>query len=219
MTTTPDLFTRSQRFVLGIVPPLVVGIAKSLLWTCKWNVQGREHWDAALEAHRRVIIAVWHESMAMGAYYFRNEGYYALVSKSFDGEIGVRVLNGFGHSAVRGSSSRGGSEALKDLGEILMRDRTVGLTLDGPRGPRRLAKPGIGILSARTQTHVLPIAFAVHPARRLKSWDQFPLPIPFACITVLFGPALVPPQNDSPANVEGLRQETECSLNDLHARI
>ncbi len=219
MNPSPDVFTRSQRFVLRMVPPLVVGIAKSLLRTCRWDVRGREHWDAALEAHGRVIIAIWHESMAMGAYYFRNEGYCALVSKSFDGEIGVRVVNRFGHSAVRGSSSRGGSDALKDLGAVLDQGRTVGLTLDGPRGPRRSAKPGIGILSARTQAHVVPIAFTVRPAHHLKSWDQFPLPLPFASITVLFGPALVPPRNDSPSNVEGLRQETESALNGLHDRI
>ncbi len=219
MNPPKKVFTRSQRLILNIVPPLAVGIMKSLLWTCKWDVRGQKHWEAALSAHGRVIIAIWHESMAMAAYYFRGAGFCTIASQSFDGEVGTRIVNRFGHSAVRGSSSRGGSAALKGLGDVLNQGRTVGFTLDGPRGPRRLAKPGIGILSARTQTHVIPIAFAVQPAHHLRSWDKFPLPMPFARITVLFGPALLPPKNDSAACVETLRQETESALNGLHNRI
>ncbi len=219
MPPCQDVFTRSQRLVLGVVPPLAVGLMKSLLWSCKWDVREKGHWDAALAAHGRVIIAIWHESMAMGAYYFRNEGFCTIASQSFDGEIGVRIVNGFGHSAVRGSSSRGGSAALKGLGEVLRKGGTVGFTLDGPRGPRRFAKPGVSILSARTQTYVVPIAFSVQPSHNLKSWDKFPVPMPFANITVLFGPALAPPDSDSAGNVETLRQETEFALNGLHDRI
>jgi len=192
---------------------------KSLLLSCRWQVRGREHWDAAIARHGRVIIAIWHESTAFASYYFRKEGFCALASKSFDGDIAVRLISRFGHTAIRGSSSLGGSAALHDMAETLGRERNVVLTLDGPKGPPHLAKPGVGILSARCQAHVVPIAFSVEPVHRLKSWDQFPLPMPFARIRVQIGSALPPPKNDSRENVEAARLQTECALNSLHDRI
>jgi lysophospholipid acyltransferase (LPLAT)-like uncharacterized protein len=102
---------------------------------------------------------------------------------------------------------------------VLGHGRNITLTLDGPKGPRHLAKPGVGILSARTQTHIMPIAFSVEPVRHLKSWDRFPLPLPFARIRVLIGPAIPPPGTDSRENVEAARLQTEFTLNGLHDRI
>lgn len=172
-----------------------------------------------MAAHGKLIIAIWHESMALGAYYFRKAGFCTLTSHSFDGELATRIVEGFGHTAVRGSSSRGGSTALRGLSDTLGQGQTVGVTLDGPRGPRHQAKPGVSILSARTQAHVIPIAFGVHPGRRLNSWDRFPLPWPFARVTVLFGAALTPPTDDGAESVEASRQEAESALNRLHSRL
>ena len=205
--------------MLSVIPPLAVNAIKALLRTCRWEVQGENHWRDAFTGNGPVIIAIWHESMAMGAHYFRKHRFCTMASHSFDGEMGARIARGFGHSAVRGSSSNGGSAAIKGLSEILERGGTVGFTLDGPRGPRRVAKPGIAILSARTRVPVIPIAFSARPARHLKSWDKLPVPLPFARIKVLFGPALAPPPNDSPDQVEEFRRETECALNALHDQI
>ncbi len=192
---------------------------RSLLLSCKWQVHGRENWDAAIAEHGRVIIAIWHESAAFASYYFRKDGFCALTSKSFDGEMAVRLMSRFGHTAIRGSSSGGGSAALHDMTEVLGHERNIIITLDGPKGPCRQAKPGVGILSARTKAHVVPIAFSVEPVHHLKSWDGFPLPLPFARIRVLIGPAIPPPENDSRENVEASRLQTEFALNGLHDRI
>jgi len=219
LDSSPSPYSSSQRVTLALLPSLAAVAIRSLLFTCQWQVSGREHWDTATRAHGPVIIALWHESIAFASYYFRKEAFCALSSQSFDGEIAARLVGAFGHTVVRGSTTHGGSAALRGMAEVLDRGRNITLTLDGPKGPRRLAKPGVGILSARTQTHVMPIAFSVEPVRHLKSWDRFPLPPPFARIRVLMGPAIPPPGNDSRENVEAARLQTEFTLNSLHARI
>ncbi len=192
---------------------------RSLLLTCQWQVSGREYWDAAISDQGRVIIAMWHESIAFASYYFRKEGFCGLSSQSFDGEIAARLVCAFGHTVVRGSTTHGGSAALHAMAEVLQRGKNVTLTLDGPKGPRHLAKPGVGILSARTQAHVIPVAFGAEPVHHLKSWDRFPIPLPFARVYVQIGPAIPPPENDSRENVEAARLQTEFTLNSLHDRI
>ena len=126
---------------------------------------------------------------------------------------------GLGILSVRGSSSRGGSEALRDLAIALDHVPVVGLTVDGPRGPRRVAKPGVAILAARTGAPIIPHAFAVRPAWRLRSWDRFSIAKPFAHVVSVYGPAIPPPANASPAAIEETRLEVETSLNQLHQQI
>ena len=190
-----------------------------LLYSCNWEIGGREHWDAAISAQGRVIIAMWHESIAFASYYLRKESFCALASQSFDGEIAARLVCAFGHTVVRGSTTNGGSAALRGMADVLGGGRNITLTLDGPKGPRHLAKPGVAILSARTRAFIMPVAFSAEPAHRLKSWDQFPIPLPFARIRVLFGPALPPPDSDSPENVEAGRLQVQFNLNALHDQI
>ncbi len=162
---------------------------------------------------------MWHESTAFASYYFRREPFCGLASRSYDGEVAVRLIGAFGHGAVRGSSAHGGSSALHCMANALEMGRNMLLTLDGPKGPLHSAKAGASVLSARTQTPVIPVAFSAEPVWCLKSWDRFPVPRPFARIRVLFGPALSPPENDSRANVETARFQTESALNGLHDRI
>jgi hypothetical protein len=172
-----------------------------------------------LETEGRAIVAIWHESMGLAACHYRNTGFHTLTSYSFDGEFGARVVKRFGLSAVRGSSSKGGSDAVANLAEALNHVQAVGFTLDGPRGPRRVAKPGVAILSARTRTPIIPHAFAVYPAWRLRSWDQFPIPKPFGRIISAYGPPIPPPRDRSPDAVEEVRLAAERALNGLHEEI
>lgn len=188
-----------------------------LAYTCRFDFRGRHHLED-VTARGNAIIAIWHETLGLGVFAFRNSNYHSLTSYSFDGELATRIINRFGIEAVRGSSSRGGSDALINLAKALQHI-TVGFTLDGPRGPRRQAKPGIAILSARTQTPVVPLAFAVDRCWRLHSWDRFPVPKPFARVLGACGPAMPPPPDDAPETIERARREIETRLNTLHETI
>lgn len=206
---------------MAVVPPVLSGVWKLVETTCRHEVRGQEHWDACLRANGRLLVAFWHESVGMAAYYHRTRGFLTLTSQSFDGELAARVVTCFGLQAARGSSSRGGAEALHALRTALDDGACVGFPLDGPRGPRRVAKIGIAALAAHTQTPILPQAFAASRAWRLRnSWDQLPVPKPFAKVITVYGTPIPPPPADaSRAELESVRREVEQALNGLHAAL
>ena len=217
--TSPYAFSARQRAALSIFPPMVATGLKALVRTCRVEVRNTQHWDALLRSHGRAIVAFWHESMALAACHYRNSGAHTLTSYSYDGELAARVVRHFGLLALRGSSSKGGSESLDDLVGALEQIQAVGFTLDGPRGPRRVAKAGIAVLAARTGVPVLPHAFVVQPAWRLRSWDRFPVPKPCARIVSAFGPPVAPPDDSTPEAVESARLQIEGALNRLHGEL
>ena len=216
---SPYVFTIRQRVVLSILPPVAAACLKGLAATCRMELRGVERLEGVLETHGHVIEAIWHESMGLAAIEHRNTGGHTLTSYSFDGEFAARVVDRFGMFAVRGSSSRGGSDALIGLVEAVKRVRFVGFTVDGPRGPRRTAKPGIAILAARTGIPIVPLAMVAAPVWRLHSWDRFMVPKPFARILGAYGAAIAPPENDSEEAVEAVRLAVERALNELHGEL
>lgn len=212
---SPHHFSFKQLLLLRVGPPIVALCVKTLMAMCRKELRHVDRIEQTCATHGHAILAIWHESMAMGVCVFRNRGYHTLTSYSFDGEMAARVVRHFGVLAVRGSSSQGGSEAVKNLQEALKHVPCVGFTLDGPRGPRRVAKPGIGVLSARSGMPVIPLALAAAPVWRLNSWDKMPVPKPGARILVECGEPILPPPDDSPEEVERMRALVEERLNSL----
>ena len=215
---SPVAFTRKQRFLLRVLPPLAAAVLKLLRATFRLKVAGRDEFRQ-LAARGPVLLALWHESMLFGVFTFPYTNFHGLTSYSFDGEMASRVLTFFGLDAVRGSSSRGGGDALVNLEKALPLAGVVGITLDGPKGPRRQAKPGIAILSGRTGVPVVPFAFAVDRCIRMRSWDRFPLPLPFARVLGALGEPISPPPDDSPEAVEEMRVKVETALNALQTAL
>ncbi len=216
---SPVAFTARQRLVLSLGAPLIATSLRFLLRTCRYEHQGLDPGEDLQATHGRAIVAVWHESTTLAAYYYRNTGAHALVSNSFDGELGARTIQRLGILAIRGSSGSGGSQALRELATTLEHAGAVLLTLDGPRGPRRVAKPGAAVLAARTGASIIPHAFAVRRAWRLHSWDRFVIAKPFAHVISAHGPAIPPPDTTSPAAIEETRIQVESGLNQIHRQI
>jgi lysophospholipid acyltransferase (LPLAT)-like uncharacterized protein len=146
----------------------------------------------------REIYCFWHQCVLACAYYYRSTHATIVISQSFDGELITRVLALFGYSAVRGSSSRGGAQALLGLQRVLDAGRPAIFTADGPRGPIHRSKHGPIQLARLTGAHIG--CFHLHPERcwTLRSWDRFQIPRPFTRIVVSWGPWLTVP---SDANV------------------
>ena len=126
-----------------------------------------------------VIWAFWHSNLLFPAYIGRDRGIRILISHHRDGEIVARVAKGLGLVPVRGSSSRGGTEALMSLAQAAGR-YDIAITPDGPRGPREVVQPGVILLSQVTGRPIMPVAAMAHPSKRLGSWDRFILPMPGA---------------------------------------
>jgi len=216
--TSPTKFNTKEKLALFFIPPVVSVCLKALVHSCRTETRNIEAWRKLQEKQGWSIVAIWHESLGLAACCYQNTGYHTLTSYSFDGELAARVVRRFGLWAVRGSSSRGGSQALVQLEKALQHVH-VGFTLDGPLGPRRVAKPGVAILSARTGAPVIPHAFAVTPCWRLNSWDRLPVPKPFSRIVCAYGAPIPPPPNCSPDAIEAMRERVERELNQLHTNI
>ncbi len=150
-----------------------------------------------------VIYVFWHRCVFVATHFFRHRNIQVMTSSSFDGEYIARIIEKFGYGAVRGSSSRGAVRALLGMHTQIERGESVAFTIDGPRGPRYLAKPGPVLLARNTQVPILPFHIAVEKAWLLRSWDRFIIPKPFSRVLVRLGRLLrVPSEADSAAAAE-----------------
>ena len=178
-------FSRQQRLLLGILPPLAVLLLRVLCGTLRIHSVDE---PGARPADRfpadADVYVFWHRALLMAAYRYRNLGIHILISASFDGELIARVVERLGFVAVRGSSSRGGAAGLLALTRAREAGRKVAITADGPRGPVYLAKPGAAAVARRTGSTAS--CFYLHAERAwlLKSWDRFVIPKPFSRVRV-----------------------------------
>jgi len=134
------------------------------------------------------LASLFHESMLPCAWLYRDRGYSVAVSRSRDGDLIRATLLALGYAEpVRGSSSRGGSAALRGLLRQLAEGTTTAVLVDGPRGPARVAKTGVVSLARMAEHSIQPVAFSARPAIRLKSWDRSLIPLPFARVVCAYG--------------------------------
>ena len=174
-------------------------------------------WERELAAGARCIFAFWHARMLPLVYTHRGRGVVVLVSRHRDGEWIARLIERLGFGTVRGSSTRGGEEAMRGLLSAAARHPMLAFTPDGPRGPAERVKPGVVWLASRTGLPVIPVATAASRAHVFRSWDRFRVPLPFARVHVAYGdPIAVPPGADDAA-LERARLEVERGIRDLTA--
>lgn len=216
---SPRQFTRKQRISIALAPPVMAFFFKNLLRTCRIEVRNADVLETALEQGNGAILGFWHETMAFLLQTHRNRNFHTVTSYSYDGELAAKVVERYGNEAVRGSTSRGGVNALRQLEKALPLARCVALTLDGPRGPRRTSHPGAAILALRTGAPIIPHATAVSHAHRLRSWDRLPIPRPFSRIICAYGSPIYPSGELSRENVEALRLQLEQQLTALHTAL
>ena len=211
-----------RQLTLIIAVPLLKIILFTLWRTCRVKtVMGEEHIEALLKTNKPFIPCYWHQRHIFCAHYLLSKmkqglklGF--LISPSNDGEIAARLIKRWGAVPVRGSTTRTGAKAIKDLYETINKHAISPVTTsDGPTGPAQVFKPGAVMLSQLTQVPMLPLAYAASSAWELDSWDRFLIPKPFSRIVVALGKPLLAPKGLSIAELEPLRQEMEQSLNQL----
>lgn len=150
----------------------------------------RMHFDRYLALKARgvpILFTLWHGRMFLSIQAHRHEGIVTMASRSKDGEIIAGWLERNGYSVVRGSSTRGGSEALREMVRRIRGGENAALTVDGPTGPPRKTQPGIVQLARLTGGWILPITSSSAKPRFLSSWDRYLLPMPFSRNVVLYG--------------------------------
>jgi lysophospholipid acyltransferase (LPLAT)-like uncharacterized protein len=182
-------------------------LVDALLSTTRIERINPEPFRAFQEAGQPVIFALWHGRLLPPTWLHRGEGVVTLASHSADGEYITRVLHHWGYRVVRGSSSRGGDSALRELTQLIHEGRSVAITADGPRGPREKLKYGVLQMAQRTGAPLIPVGTAASRAWRFNSWDRFMLPKPFARIRIAYGDGVFLP---SALDADGLAAEARA---------
>ncbi len=159
--------------------------------TLRIRVVGDEHRRRVTARGLPLLHVLWHQRMVLGILEYPWRGVTTMASLSKDGDVIAGFLWWWGFRATRGSSSRGGSEALEDMDVVLRGTRRwAALTPDGPRGPARRCKPGIARLSDALGAPVIPVGTSSSRPRFLRSWDRYLVPLPFSRCVVAFGEPL-----------------------------
>ena len=207
-------YTMGQRLAVRAAGLVFYLLIRALGATARFRVEGWEHYEESWRGGPPVM-AFWHEQIFLTTYYFQRRRIVVMTSRSFDGEYIARFIQRFGYGAARGSSTRGGVGALVEMARLVRRGCAAGFTVDGPRGPRRVAKTGALLLAKKTGRPVLP--FAVSPERfwRLGSWDKLQIPRPFTRAVVRLAPPLYVPADADDAQLEALRDELQRTLERL----
>ena len=163
-------------------------------------------------AKRSFIFSLWHGQLLPLLWHHRDEGVVLLISEHRDGELVARAAESLGYALVRGSTTRGADRALISVIRELQAGREVAITPDGPKGPAGKYAPGALIASQRSGAVIVPVVAVADRAWRLKSWDHFMIPKPFARVTVAYGdPASVLAATPRGASEEGPRFEALMS--------
>ncbi len=144
---------------LSVVPPVGVAVIRALGRSMRIETRGQEHVDALYRAGQRIIIAFWHARQLMMPLTYRGTLAHILISQHQDGEIIARIVERFGFKAVRGSSTRGGVEALRELIRLGRGGADLVVTPDGPKGPAHIAKMGVIQLARASRLPIVPLAF------------------------------------------------------------
>ncbi|MDT4895660.1 MAG: hypothetical protein QOH25_737 [Acidobacteriota bacterium] len=186
--------------------------------TTRFEVEGWEHWEAASQGGRIPIYTFWHNRVFLATYFWRRRRIVVMTSRSFDGEYIARFIQRFGYGASRGSSTRGGVGAIVEMIRLMRRGCPTGFTIDGPKGPRYVAKMGAVLLAKKTGHPVLPFTITAARFWEAKSWDAFQVPKPFTRALVLIAPPIFVPANADEETLNARRDELQRALDELTER-
>jgi lysophospholipid acyltransferase (LPLAT)-like uncharacterized protein len=212
-----DAYSFKQRLLIRAADVIFYVLINLFGRTTRFEVEGWEHWEAATGGGRpQPIYTFWHNRVFLATYFWRRRGIVVMTSRSFDGEYIARFIQRFGYGASRGSSSRGAVGALVEMVKLSRQGRPTAFTIDGPRGPRYVAKMGAVLLAKKTGAPILP--FTVNAARfySAPSWDAFQVPYPFTRARVLIAPPIYVPADADETALEAKRDELQRALDTLN---
>ena len=160
---------------------------------------GVERIEACNRSGESYVLSFWHRYLLLMVYSRHRKPIVVMSSKHRDGEYMARTLERFGITAVRGSSTRGGASALREMIDRAGRGQNIAFTPDGPRGPALVAQPGVVLAAQHTGCPVIPAAIVAERKKVLRSWDGFEIPKPLSRVLFVYGePIRVPRELDRP---------------------
>lgn len=204
-----------DRLIIHTADLSFYSLIRAICSTLRFEVRGREHLDAVLDSGHRPIFTFWHVCILTATWFWRNRGIVVMSSVSRDAEYTGRVIKRFGYGTARGSATRGGGRALVEMAQCLDIGTEVAFTIDGPRGPAYVAKPGAVTLARHTGQAILPFHIAVSNFIEFPSWDRLQLPLPFARAVSLIGEPIYVPREAMSEEVANRQAAVQSSLDNL----
>ncbi len=189
---------------------------KLVYLTSSWDIIGFEKPSKYIENKKPFIIAFWHGRLLMLPFVWdRKKILHLLISRHNDGELISKTVSYFGLRSVRGSTNKKGAEALRKMVKFLKDEQWVGISPDGPHGPRMIASPGIVHVSRIANVPIFPIVYSANKVRVMKTWDRFLIPLPFCKGVFIWGDEIAPPSSSSKDIIEITRKNVESELNKI----
>lgn len=193
-------------------------LVDALLGTVRFRVMTPQPHLEIVQQGGGVIYTLWHGRLLPLTYFHRRQGIATLISRSGDGEYIARVVERWGYHAARGSSSRGGSAALRELVKAARHGASLAFTPDGPRGPRQKLKRGVLTAAQLSGLPIIPMSGAATRAWWLEGWDSFLVPKPFSTMYLRYGVPVYVARDATESELSALELQVEATLNELTER-
>jgi lysophospholipid acyltransferase (LPLAT)-like uncharacterized protein len=208
-------YSARQRFLIYLADLAFYSLIKLIGWTLRFEVDGWENFENIEQSGHVPIYCFWHDRIFAGTYYFRNRGIVVMTSQSQDGEYIARFIKRFGYGSIRGSSTRGGAGALVEMVRHIRHGLPMAFTVDGPRGPRHVAKSGPVLLAKKTGHPMMPFVVECRKYWTVKSWDRLQIPHPFSRAKVIIAKPIYVDGESTAEQQDDKRLELQLSLDRL----
>jgi len=210
--------SRTKRLQARLIAAAGYPLMAALGSTFRWRVEGLANYQRVLDDGRQPIMAFWHGRILPATVYFRRRGIVVITSENFDGEWIAGIIERFGYGTARGSTSRGAVRALVQLKRDMAAGKPAGFTLDGPRGPAKVAQPGAIWLAKATGNPILPFHIESDRHWTAHSWDRTQVPKPWATIAIAIGEPMAIAADADARAIEDGRRALEERLRALEQR-
>jgi lysophospholipid acyltransferase (LPLAT)-like uncharacterized protein len=203
----------SRRMQIPFIAAAVYSVIRILGPTLRYEVLGLHHVEQIYASQKQCIWAFWHRIIIPIVWWYRNHGVVVMNTTAFDGQWTRKVIEWLGFGTAQGSSSRGGLRGLAVMARRLEERLDCAFTIDGPRGPRYVAKPGPVMLARKSGCPVMVFHIGVNRGKTFeKTWDHFLLPAPFARAVILFAPPIFVPADATSEQLEAKHAEMQREL-------
>jgi lysophospholipid acyltransferase (LPLAT)-like uncharacterized protein len=208
-------YSFKQRTLIRLADWTFYALIKLIGATVRVEHEGAENYRAVETAGKLPIICFWHNRIFLGTYFHRNRRIVVITSQSFDGEYIARFIQRFGYGAIRGSSTRGGVGALVEMIRLMKNGLATSFSIDGPKGPRYVAKSGACLLAKKTGNPMLPFLVEAEKFWEIKSWDKLQIPKPFTRAKFFHAAPIYVSASADDAEIERKREELQKALDEL----
>lgn len=202
-----------RKILVWLLPLIIVWFQRLIGLTSRFRFLTNEQYEELFKNKKPFIYSIWHTNVLYSPYLHRGKNVAVLISESKDGDYINQVVHRFGNTSVRGSSSKGGSKALKAVIQHLKKGLPAAFTPDGPRGPAFILQPGIIAAAQVTQVPIVPFHYECSRQWILeRAWDKHRVPKPFTTFVVSYGEPISVPRNLNEEEFEQIRLKVEDAM-------